>query len=330
MEHLSSNMRVEYDPGLIQEVVLKEIERREKDGDSNLFREYHKAADPIYEEYPIESRETQFGKLHERIFLELGFGETVNKTLDEFPELKEKADAVIVGKSFTKHDERADLSTDLKTIGIKIRTELFFDQRDLQKLLRHELMHVSDLLDKEYEYKYSERLDVSFPAEENIVRERYRILWDIYIDSRLIRSGRETVSDKDGRCREFEALYQKIPHSNRTTIFERFWKLKKLTHNQILELAFDTGRLLQRFGAIAGIDEDPEIGISGNSIQHPGSLCPLCRFPTFTWKHDINVLDEDVIKLIKKDYPHWETVKGACEQCIEGYEVRAGKWSPNV
>jgi len=300
----------------MEDVVLLEMKRREEKGDLSLFHKYHKLADLIYEEFPIEDREREFNKLHEGLYLQLGFGEVISKALREFPELG-KVGEIFIGKATPSHEEGADLDKDLKSIGIKVRLHRFLDTTSLQKYLRHELMHIRDMLSEDFKYKYEERLSGISSMEENIIRNRYKVIWDIYVDSRLIRGGKETISDKEGRWREFEVLYQKIPYHQRKAIFENLWEENALTHSKILEIAKDTHKLLER------VEEPSEEGLQGReeTALLPGSLCPLCRFPTFTWVDGTEL--EEFIRLIKEDFPGWEKDIGACERCIEAYEVRA-------
>lgn len=326
MKSASQRMKIEYDPQLMQDVVLEEVERRDKGGDSSLFKDYHKLADPIYEEFSIEERDAAFDRVYKRLFLSLGFGKVMKEALKEFPVLSGKMEAVVVGKAMTKHDERADLSQGFKSIGLKLLVERFLDRHYLQKLLRHELMHVSDMLDRQFAYENRDKLNVSSLAEENIIRDRYKILWDVYIDSRLIRAGKETVSDRPGRYQEFEALYYKIPVKSRTAIFDELWQVATLTHSQILEMATDTGLLLQRFGALSETGEALDQELLGKNTLLPGSLCPICRFPTFNWADDLDQFNTNAIKLIQEDNPNWTTENGVCEQCVEGYEARAEQW----
>ena len=145
----------------------------------------------------------------------------------------------------TKREEQSELSQDIKNIGMKIRSEHFFDPPNLRRQLRHEFMHVSDMIDEKFGYTYDRLPQVSSPVEENIIRDRYRIIWDIYIDSRLIRQGKETVSDKENQHREFEALYLKIPYSQREVIFENLWGAENLTHHDILDMANDARKVLE-------------------------------------------------------------------------------------
>ncbi len=318
-------MIIEYDSFLIEEVVFQEVKRRERTSDFNLFETYHRQANPIYEKFSLAEREAKFEKLHKRLFLKLGFGKICDETIAEVHGLRSKIEAVIIRKAITEREEEADLSKDLKSIGIKILIKRFLNPSDLQKLLRHELKHVSDMLDKQFGYESREKLIVYSPEEENIIRDRYRILWDIYIDSRLIREGKKTISDKHGRYQEFEAYYQKIPDSHRISIFENIWQGEKLTHDQILEMAKDTGKLMLRFGAHLSTGEVPDLELLKKKIKLPGSLCPLCRFPTYNSIDEIDRLDESVIKLIQEDYSDWQAEEGACERCIESYALKEGQ-----
>lgn len=310
-------MKVVYDPSLMQEVVFQEMTRREKDGDLRLYREYHELADSIYEEFSIEQREEEFEKLSDRLFLQLGFGAVIDKALAEFPGLEIKVEAVVVGKTIIERDEGADLSKDLKCVGIKIPAERFLALPDLRRRLRHELMHVSDMLDNHFGYEYRAKLNVSSAGEENLIKDRYSLFWDIYIESRLSRENKESVSDKDGRFREFAILYRKLPPAQQTVLFESIWKMEKLTHDQILEMAGDTAKLLQRFD----IQLDIEGVLEQEKILLPGSPCPLCRFPTYNWDEGSGRVEENIIKRITEDYPDWKAGDGVCERCIEGYQA---------
>jgi hypothetical protein len=109
-------------------------------------------------------------------------------------------------------------------------------------------------------------------------------------------------------------------------IFDGLWQMATLTHPQIWEMATDTGMLLQKFGAHPGTGEALDKELLGQSTLLPGSLCPICRFPTFNWADDLDQFHKDAIKLIQEDNPNWTIENGACEQCVEGYEARAEQW----
>ena len=130
-----------------------------------------------------------------------------------------------------------------KRIVIKLLSDRFQAIPYLKKLVRHELMHASDMLTESYGYR-DERLGGN-PMEESIVKERYSVFWDIFVDGRLIRKGRETISDKESRYREFESLYKKIPEEVKIAVFDFLWQEESLTHDKILGLAKDVNEVIK-------------------------------------------------------------------------------------
>ncbi|MBI5379243.1 MAG: hypothetical protein HZA23_03715, partial [Nitrospirae bacterium] len=157
------------------------------------------------------------------------------------------------------------------------------------------------------------------PAEETFLRDRYRILWDIQIDSRLAGEGRGTVADREARCLEFEMLYRKFPPAERSAVFEALWSgERRRTHGGLLDLARKPEALL----ALAG---SPEGAAPPARVRLPGALCPLCRFPTHQWAEGLET-DPEIASIIRTDFPEWAPEDGCCGHCLEGYLVRAGRW----
>ncbi len=305
-------MDVSYAPELIENVIMGEIGRREALGDATLRELYHRRAEPLYD-FVEEKRGEMFNKLHTKFFSELGFDKMMRGILSGFPRLKKIRRVSIVRSDL---EEEADLAMEEgmpKTILIKLRPESFLDQARLSKTLRHELMHVSDMLDDAFDYGVHR---FGSTAEETVVKDKYRLLWDIYIDSRLVRRGIEAPDALEARFAEFERLYQKIPEQHRRRVFEALWGTEKMTHGELLELAWEPRKLLER----AGISPDKK-----TVILLPGMPCPLCRFPTYNW-FEISSVEPEVIASIKRDFPAWRPEHGACEQCVELYRARAKGW----
>jgi len=310
-------MKIHYDPLLAEAVVLMEIKRREEAGDLEPLRAYRTLADPIYERIPLEAREGEFEKVHRGFFLRLGLGEALPKALGEFPELQDTVEEVFIGKAVAEQEEGADLGYGRTRIGIKVRPERFGDSQGLRRYLRHELQHLADVLDPAFGYVREERLGSS-PAEENLIRERYRLLWAVCIDGRLARQGKETIATKEDRLRDFETLYPRSPRPQRLAIFESLFGAERLTHGEILAMAKDPNTLLERVGEVSP-------GGLPQRVLLPGSPCPLCRFPTYAWRE---AFEEEVIGLIKSDFPNWQPQEGACERCAEVYSVRRAAAEP--
>lgn len=314
-------MKIEFDPNLIEEVIFWELKAREGKGDFSLTNEYHSLADPVYENFPLDERPAQFKKIEWDFFKKLGFLEVVKEIFAEFPELEGKVIGGVLIKAQNLFDEGSNLTkgpsegASKKRIAIKVLPERFQDIAYLKRLMRHELMHVSDMVSESFGYR-DERLGCN-PMEESIIRERYSTFWDIFVDSRLIRKGKETISDKESRNLEFDSLYKKIPVEVKAAIFDVLWHDEQLTHERILELSKDVNKVMK----IA----------EGLPVKHvektkktllPGAQCPLCQFRTYHWVDNIEK-EPALVELIKVDFPDWEPEDGACERCVEAYKVRS-------
>jgi citrate synthase len=54
----------------------------------------------------------------------------------------------------------------------------------------------------------------------------------------------------------------------------------------------------------------------------PGTYCPLCRFPTYTFESEPARLRAEVLDAIKEDFPNWTPSHGLCIQCADLYRAR--------
>lgn len=275
-------MSIQYDPLLTEAVTLQEIARQQELGDPALFREYHVAADPLYHRRP-EAREAAFQRLHSEFFTRLGFAEILQAELREFPAIETQALEVVVALAAGSHEEGSDLSLaeandrshPAKRVGIRLQANRFLDPGALRRYLRHEFLHVVDLLDPDFGYEGEIRLAVGSPAEENIVRNRYRLLWCLSIDARLAFAGKEPLADRDSRRQEFDAQYRKFAPTVREAIFEELWQPQPLSHRTLLQMATGSEALLRLAG-----DADQTRSESPLRAPLPGSPCSLCRFPS--------------------------------------------------
>jgi hypothetical protein len=321
-------MEIQYDPLLTETVVLQEITRRQDAGDPALFREYHVAADPLYHRRP-DARDAAFERLHDQFFIMLGFAESVQRPLRDFPRIGEQASELLVALAASSAEEGADLSLGeanesgllVRRVGIRLRADRFLDPAGLHRYLRHELLHVVDLLDPNFGYKGEIRLAVASPAEENIIRNRYRLLWCLSIDARLESAGGEPLADRDSHRRDFDAQYRKFSPTLREAIFVRLWRPEPLSHSLLLQMATGSQALLRLAG---------DGGQTGSETPRPaplpGSPCPLCRFPSYHFVEDHTILDRALVTEIQQDFPHWRIDDGLCERCLEGYALRVGRW----
>jgi len=311
-----------YDSKLTEAVVRQEADKKERQGDLSLMEEYHKEVDPIYDIEDVIDREEEFDKLYEKFFLKnLGYEKVIKEVFDEFPYLNEKISDIYINMDLVREEANLmkkdpDEPGNLRKIKFKMRPEIFSDKNELKRVIRHELVHVKDMLDDEYGY------DTKVPAglnttEENFVRDRYKILWDIYIDSRLVREGREPMETKEKRFAWFSGIYRKLPAEQKIIMFDNFWNKEKITHQEILDMATDMMKAVPLLGGdTSDLDEQEK------KSYWSGRPCPLCNFPTHKWSNDINLEDEKAKKLrdaIKADFPKWTAEEGVCERCSELY-----------
>lgn len=313
-------LNILYDPYFVEEIVYLKLRELESTGNINLYDQFHNLSDKVYEVEDEDERFDRFVELNKEFFNKLGFSEAVREVVSEFPELNEKIKGIHIRKVIALMDLGSNLVDEKRKIVIRLFPEQFMDVPQLKKYLRHELVHVGDMLDEKFGYKEG-RLG-TLPTKETILINRYKLFWDIFIDSRLERRGKETVRSKDERFGEFERLYVSAlgRPPRKKAVFEGLWKEENLTHDKAVELAKDFTKLVAAYGGAL-----PEEVGEAKKVLIPGGPCPLCNFPTHNWI-DASLLDEQIIKSIKADFPDWQVDDGICDRCTECYTVRAGLW----
>lgn len=328
-------MEIRFQPALLQEVIDSFIEKTEREGDPTYYKEFHELADPIYEKFSLDDREPEFKKLYQYLFGIWGFSDIVRDAFNEFPALKEKIGIVLVKGVLKEDQEGVDIlrkwgsverelakefeDKGLKGVGIKLIPRRFYDPA-LTRYCRHELTHISDMLDSAFNYDPDTKVGQN-PGEETLILHRYRVLWCLNIDSRLMRTGKEQMLSKEDRFKEFRSWYRKIPPGQLKSVFEGLWQAEALTHSELVEMASDTLRVMDRAVEVDG-GEVPET--QNKVMLMPGFPCPLCRFPTYSWVEDLeNKLEKYVLDFIRDNHPGWDTEFGACDRCVEVYKLRA-------
>jgi hypothetical protein len=127
---------------------------------------------------------------------------------------------------------------------------------------------------------------------------------------------------KEDRFKEFRSWYRKIPPTEVKSVFEGLWQSDFFTHAELIEMASDTVRVLERAVDVEG-GEVPDPG-ENKVILMPGFPCPLCRFPTYSWVEDLDhKVEKYVLDFIRENHPGWDTPFGACDRCVEVYKLRA-------
>lgn len=245
-------------------------------------------------------------------------------TYDLAREFEERIQAVFVKRAINKVDEGSNVlsrTSNKPIIEMRVLASRFNNPEEAQELnafLIHEFMHAKDMVDPEFDYE--DAFIPGNPSVKNMITARFRLLWNIFVDSRLERMGVVSVLSKQARFREFDNFYRKIPEKQRKGIFEGLWLTEKFNHEELLSMATDLDTLMSKFVEVSEMGEEER-----DYIHLQGSPCPLCKFPTYNWVDDPeSICDEMVIEAIQIDFPDWESKDGACDRCVEVYELRAG------
>jgi len=244
---------------------------------------------------------------------------------EEDRSFEEKIKEITIKRAINKVDEGSNVLnrvSGLPVIEMRVLASRFANPEEVEELgafLIHEFMHARDMMDPEFDYE--DAFIPGNPSMKNLITARFRLLWNIYVDSRLARKKIRSVMTKESRYREFDNYYRKIPEQQRRGIFEGLWATEKLTHEELLSMATDLETLISTY-----IDYSEDFTEEDQEYIHlQGSPCPLCKFPTYNWVDDPeSVCDEMVIEAIQIDFQDWESKDGACDRCIEVYELRAG------
>lgn len=308
-------MDIRYAPDLLDEVVTRELLRRDAAGDGAWLREFHLLTDPFYQLDSEAAREAAFERVHALYFRKLGFAAPLERVLPEFPGLAREAAALVVERAGGAPQEEADLlvggdSSRRRTVRLRVQSVRFENAVVLDAFLRHELWHVADMLRPEFGYRPAARL-ADRPAEENLFRSRLHLLWNLTVAGAIARSGRPGAASREAWSRAAQRVYAFLPEVQLAGVVRSLWDAEGMTYGTLLECARRPDVLL----AYAGIAAEAR-----GAAMSPGSPCPLCGFPTHDWAPSPEGLPKVVLGGIQADFPAWSPSDGVCRQCVGAYE----------
>jgi len=293
-----SRLRVEYEPRLVEEAVLRAAAGRPEEG------EFRQARDRLYELEDPDQREAAFLALHGQWFERLGLCRPVEEALGERPLLVAQVRRCAVVRARNKKEEGAELfvSPDPalgRALGLQLRPESFLAPAPLLGLLRHELLHIADMLEPDFGYEPELRIPEDGMARR-LVQERYRVLWDTAIDGRLTREGRAPTRVRQRRLLDFARAFPMLGPEH----FAPFFDGDHPSHPALLACARDPVQAL---------------GLSGVADRR----CPLCRFPSYSFEPDPGRLAPALVARIQARFPAWQPAQGLCRQCADLYRGHA-------
>ena len=298
-------MHIEYEPGLVEKAVRLAVR-----GDRTLEAALHREADPLYRLEDAEARDRAFEGLFREWFCKLNLDTTLSDLLTERPLIESRCTCGIVREAGRRSDEGVELfvrspgdGPAVRTLLVQLRPEGLVSPDRVAALLRRELLHVSDMLDDAFGYR-AENL-TSLGQREQLVRDRYRVLWDLYVESRLDHEDR----GDEGMVRRLRAMFERVftrqgvpPHPSS---FDTAWAIRHATHGDLLHLA-------RHPEVLSGPESDERCRSTG---------CPLCGCPTFDWFDFSTDAGRRQAESIGQQRPDWNPSGGACRQCVEVYAL---------
>jgi hypothetical protein len=285
----------EFDPRLVEAAVLAAIRGHGSAG------QFHAERDTLYEVVDLEPREAAFEALHARWFRRLGLDQPLQAALAEQPGIAARCGRWLVLPARSRRDEMADLlvGSDVRpTLLLQVTPEMVATPERLWPLLRRELRHVADMLDPAFGYEATLPPGGGGSARERVVRDSYRVLWNAWVDGRLVRLGRLPATARAERLADFARAF---PHlgTGAEAAFDRFFDAPQLTHAALV--AFAAG---------------------GPEGARP-TRCRICDLPTCALEPAPETLPGEVLAAIGRDFPWWRPADGLCRRCAELYMARA-------
>lgn len=308
-------MRIDYEPSFVEQTIFYAGRQ-----DPKLETELHQATDRLYGLTDAAEREAGFQKVYGTLFRRLGYDGVVTGLLAERPLIEARVQHCIVRYAVSAKKEAAELfvrDTDdsaqqQRSLFIHAYHESLLNPESFKRRMRRELLHVADMLDEGF--GYGKEALLGNQPRQNLIRDRYRVLWDIHVEGRLSREGHADDKMKLLLSRQFEKVFAKYSACLFPPSFERVYRADNLNHSQILEWATSPEVLFEKDGADAR-------GIGPTS----GEACPACKFSTFDW-FGADEYTPVLIAAVQASFPKWQPQQGICRQCADIY-AGAGRFS---
>ncbi|OGX07587.1 MAG: hypothetical protein A2Z88_08290 [Omnitrophica WOR_2 bacterium GWA2_47_8] len=296
--------QVEFGTDFIEETVFLTVHELERQGQQmDLAMRFHEERSRRYEA-PDEIESTRFETLYLNFFNELGLKQFFYRLLADFPQFAEKNARILIRRAFGRKSEGAELFVrgSERTVVTGLQTTRILDLGFLKSYLNHEWMRISDMLDPDFKYDVHASLNADNEIEENLNRDRFRVLWDLSIVSRLLNRGGFSYRDMGNLKRQFERVFSTWLPEDRDSIYDAATKRWPISQKSLIDFSAVVGR--KRCSETAPV------------------RCPLCHFTTYQL---VNNWEDDrarICSVVAEDYPQWIPEEGMCAQCFELFRSR--------
>lgn len=305
-------IRIQYHPELVEQSVWHAVRC-----DAVTENSLHSVVDPLYELPKCEDRETLFRKAFVAWFTRLKLDRFLDELLTHFPRIVERVEEGVVRTAPKRKSEGAELfvrhdaDTPRQTLVIQLCPESIVDPGASRDAMLRELQHVEDMLDEAFGY-VPESID-GLPSQQQVVRDRYRILWDVRVEAALLSRDLLARHGESHLRSRFQRAFTIAGKEPQPGLFDQVLEREATTHAQLMECAKNPREWLP------GSTGQP----FADSYASPGAPCPICRFPTYDWYASTTPWDDDVLSSIRESAPEWTPDDGICRQCAETFQSLA-------
>lgn len=297
-------MRIEYDPSLVEQATFLAI--RKSPQDEAAFR---RARESVYALRDSEQRDEGFRRISSQWFLKLALGEPLRLLIAERPLIEQCVECCFVREAFGARKQAADLYVKMSADGasrtctliVGLCPETLLAPGDLAATLRTDLLKVSDMLDEAF--AYSPEAPSANRPRQNLIRDRYRALWDIYVTSRLRLEKRHAERHEHIARNRFIQAFTSQGRPPNAACCDALMRMSRPNHSQLLQWAMTPHTL-------------PEWSSAESDHEQPGQACPLCGFPTYDW-YPAEMLEQALVDQMAEILPSWGLQSGMCRQCVE-------------
>ena len=298
-------MNLLFDDDLVEAAVLRVAATADPAVPALQRARFYAERERCYHVLDPDARNAVFARVHLDWFREWGLAARLEAGAAPFPHLTQTLAALAFRKARHRGDEGAELYGDAEGQRrgvVALRPERVVEPAALAPFLHHELAHLADMLDPAFGYSPDLGGAAVSPAQLRLVTERYRLLWAVSIDGRLIRRGLAAPADEAQRRAEFDRAFGFLPAARRTELFADLWSGRIARHAALLEVATDPRGLHDRHAPV------------------PGAPCPLCGFAAFAWM-TADHLSAAARARIHAEFPGWTESEALCARCAEVYEA---------
>lgn len=238
-------MTFEYDPRFVEQATFFAV-RNDPERECII----HEVLDPLYQIHDSELRQREFRQVYGDLFRRFGLERIVPSYTQSFPLLTERLGRCIVREADRRKSQSADLYRE-KSSGstadgelvliIALCPDCLMDADRLGPWMYRQLRHIEDMVDERFAYECE--LPPAPAIQRNLMRDRYAMLWDIFVEGRLIRS--ETIGhDGVGALKApFDKVFARNGAKPAATIFETLMNVNDLTHPTLVRWAKEPERL---------------------------------------------------------------------------------------